>query len=209
MANLAIHINVSPTDSPLNTSGVDWVEFSEGNDQLIFSKGSPEVIDGGDTPTQQELISAGVVLAGSEIIVPEYFLLDQSANELKSVDLMGDTTGRYVMAFDFDDTTASEPVLEVWDDINLNTVTGAMLGAGTPSQSFVRGITTTASAPSASWTGSRLAGSTSGNFLYLNDQFGALTGATTLYCSLKVIVPASQTIGFSGEPVFVVKWLSN
>lgn len=209
MANVTIHANVSSSDQPLNTSGVEWVQFEEGSDQLIFSNGSTEVADGEDSPTQAELISAGIVLTGSEIIVPSYFLLDNSANELKSIDLMGNTTGRYVLAFDFDDATASEPVLEVYDDSNLNTVTSTILGGGTPSQSFIRGITTTDSAPSTNWTGSRLAGSTSGNFLYLNNQNGALTGADVLYANLKVIVPASQTTGFSANPVLVVKHLSN
>lgn len=210
MANLTISVNVSASDQPLGTSGVDWVEFSSGNDQIIFTAGSSEVVDGGDTPTQQELISAGVLLTGSAITVSNYFLLDASANLLKSIDLMGDLDSRYVLAFDFDGSTASEPVLEVWDDSNFNTITGTMLGGGTPSQSFIRGITTTsASAGSPGWAGSRLAGSGSGNFLYLNDQNGALTVATTLYATLKVIIPASQTTGFSATPVFVCKFLSN
>lgn len=209
MANLDIWFNCSSTDSPLGTSGIDWVQFSSGNDQLIFTNGSDEVADGEDTPTQQQLINAGIILTGLEIVVDDYLLLDASANQLKSIDLMGNTTNRYVLAFDFDAETASEPVLEVWDDINFNTIDSQMLGAGTASQSFIRGITTTNSAPSADWTGSRLAGSSSGNFLYLNDQNGALTSADTLYCNIKIIVPASQTTGFSSNPVFVCKYLSN
>jgi hypothetical protein len=84
-----------------------------------------------------------------------------------------------------------------------------MLGAGTPSQSFIKGITTTYAAPVSNWTGTNMAGSGSGYFLYLNDQNGALTAADTLYANIKVIIPASQTVGFSANPVFVVKWLSN
>ncbi len=210
MANLTISVNVSATDSPLGTSGVDWTTFSSGNDQIIFTAGSTEVIDGGDTPTQAELISAGVVLTGSEITVSNYLLSDVGSNLLKSIDLMGNLNSRYVLAFDFDGSTASEPVLEVWDDSTFLTITGTMLGGGTPSQSFIRGITTTsASAGAPGWTGSRLAGSGSGQFLWLNDQNGALTVATTLYCQLKVIIPASQTTGFSSTPVFVCKYLSN
>lgn len=209
MANLDIWVNCSNTDSPLGTSGIDWVEFSSGNDQLIFTNGSDEVADGEDTPTQQQLINAGIILTGLEIVVDDYLLLDASANQLKSIDLMGNTTNRYVLAFDFDAETASEPVLEVWDDINFNTIDSQMLGSGTPSQSFIRGITTTNSAPSTDWTGSRLAGSSSGNFLYLNDQNGALTDADTLYCNIKIVIPASQTTGFSSNPVFVCKYLSN
>lgn len=207
---LTVHVNVSATDSPFGTSGVDFVEFSEGNDQLIFTNGSTEVADGEDTPTQQELISAGIVLdPPNEIIVDSYFLLDASANLLKSIDLMGNTTNRYVLAFDFDAATASEPVLEVWDDSNLNTIDSVILGEGTPSQSFIRGITTTTITPTSNWVGSRLAGSGSGFFLYLNDQNGALTSADTLYANIKVVIPGSQLTGFSANPVFVCKFLSN
>lgn len=208
--SLTISVNTGISDAPLNSSGTEFIEFSSGNDQIIFTAGSTEVIDGGDSPTQQELISAGIILTGSEIIVSNYLMLDVSANLLKSIDLMGDLDSRYVLAFSWDAPTASEPVLEVWDDSNFNTITGTMLGGGTPSQSFIRGKTTTsASAGSPGWTGSRLAGSGSGNYLNLNDSNGALTVATVLYATLKIIIPSSQTTGFSATPVFVVKYLSN
>ena len=209
MANLDIWVNCSASDTALNTSGGNWIQFASGNDQLIFTAGSDQVTDGADTPTQQQLINAGIVLTGLEIIVDDYLMLDASANLLRSIDLMGNTTNRYVLAFDFDDATASEPVLEVWDDINFDSIDSTILGAGTASQSFIRGITTTNGAPSADWTGNRLAGAGSGNFLYLNDQNGALVSADTLYANLKVIIPASQTVGFSANPVFVCKYLSN
>jgi hypothetical protein len=208
---LTVHVNVDSQDQPLNTSGIDWVEFSEGNDQIIFTAGNTEVQDGADIPTQSELISAGIELTGSEIIVSNYLLEDISDVLLKSIDGMGNLDKRYVLAFDFDAGTASEPVLEVWDDSNLNTATGTILGSGTPSSSFIRGVTTTSGLPGAGWiTGAiRMAGSSDGNFLYLNDQNGFLTGASILYCNLAVVIPASQTTGFSANPVFVVKWLSN
>lgn len=209
MANLDIWVNVSNTDSVLVTSGVNWILFSSGNDKIVFTAGSDEVADGEDAPTQQELISAGVRLTGSEIILDDYLFLDASANELFDIPLMGNLDKQYVLAFDFDDATASEPVLEVWDDINFLTATNTMLGGGSASQSFIRGITTTFNSPGTDWTGNRLAGSGANNFLYLNDQNGALTGASILYCNLKVVVPASQTTGFSANPVFVVKYLSN
>lgn len=208
---LTIYVNVDSQDLPLNTSGVDWVEFSSGNDKLIFTNGSPEVQDGADTPTQQELISAGVISTGAEIIVSDYLLLDNSANLLKNIDLMGDLDSQYVLAFDFDAATATEPVLEVWDDSNLNTIDNIMLGEGSPSSSFIRGVTTTAVSSGAGWAsgGDKLAGSSSGNFLFLDNQNGPLVSAKTLYANLAVVVPASQTEGFSANPVFVVKWLSN
>ena len=86
-----------------------------------------------------------------------------------------------------------------------------MLGGGTASGSFIRGITTTTSSPGVNWvTGAtRMAGSSDGNFLFLNDQNGFLTGADILYCNLAVLIPSSQTTGFSANPVFTVKWLEN
>lgn len=208
---LQVHVNVDTQDEVLNTSGVDWVEFSEGNDQIVFTAGNTEVQDGADIPTQAELISAGVILTGSQIILDDYLLQDASTNLLKSIDNMGNVNKQYVLAFDFDAVTASEPVLEVYDDDNLNSADGVMLGSGTPSASFIRGITTTSSLPGSNWiTGAtRMAGASDGNFLYLNDQSGFLTGADTLYCNLAVVIPASQTVGFSANPVFVVKWLEN
>lgn len=209
--SLTVHVNVDSQDQPLNTSGVDWVQFSEGNDQLIFTAGNSTIADGESVPTQTELLSAGVELTGSQIIVSTYLLQDTGSNELKSIDGMGNLDKRYVLAFDFDSSTASEPVLEVWDDNTFTTATGTMLGGGTPSQSFIRGVTTTDGLPGSNWiTGAtRLAGGGDGNFLYLNNQNGALTTADTLYANLAVVIPSSQTTGFSANPVFVVKWLDN
>lgn len=208
---LTVHINVDTQDEPLNTSGIDWVEFSENNDQLIFSAGNPEVEDGANIPTQAELISAGVQLTGSQIIVSEYLLSDLSDVLLKKIDNMGNLDTRFVIAFDFDAITASEPTFEVWDDPNLNSIDNTILGNGTPSNSFIRGVTTTTLTPGDNWVTSaiRMSGSSDGNFLFLNDQNGFLTGATILYANIAVVVPASQTTGFSANPVFVVKWLEN
>ena len=208
---LQVFVNVDTQDQPLNTSGIDWVEFSEGNDQLIFTQGNPEVQDGANIPTQSELISAGVELTGSQIVLTDYLLQDISESLLKSIDNMGNVDKQFVIAFDFDGATASEPRFEVWDDASLNTINNIMLGAGTPSASFIRGVTTTTSSPGSNWitTGTRMSGSSDGNFLNLNDLGGFLTVATILYANLAVVVPASQTTGFSANPVFVVKWLEN
>jgi len=209
MANVTIWVNTTNTDAGVGNSGTDWLEFSPGNDKLIFTGGSVQVADGQDTPTQQELISAGIVLTGSQIVVDDYLFLDADMDELYSIPLMGNQDTQYVLGFEFDDATASEPVLEIWDDNTFATIDSAMLGSGVASNSFVRGITTTYASPGTNWTGSRLAGSGAGNFLYLNDGNGALSAADILYANLKVIIPASQTTGFSATPVFCVKFLSN
>ncbi len=208
---LQVYCNTDSQDLPLNSSGIDWVEFSEGNDKLIFTAGNTEVQDGADIPSQAELVSAGVILTGAQIVLDDYLLEDVSANLLKSIDNMGNKDKQYVLAFSFDASTASEPVFEVWDDDQLNSATGAILGSGTPSSSFCRGVTTTSGSPGAGWitTGTRMAGSSDGNFLLLNDGGGFLTEATVLYAQICVVIPASRTTGFSSSPVFVVKFLEN
>ena len=207
--SLQIFVNTGLTDQEYNTSGAQFTEFSVGNDALIFSAGSNVVKDGEPIPSQSDLIQAGVILSGAEQIVPTYLLSDLSANELKEIFNMGNQDKRYTVAFVFSALTASEPVLEIWDDSDLDTITGVTLGSGTPSSSWWRGITTTAGLPGNNWTGSRLAGSGSGFFLLLNNGNGPLVGADTLYAQLKIVIPASVTVGGSATPVFAVKWTSN
>ena len=211
MANLVVHSNTDTQDLPLNSSGVEWTDLDLNNDTLIFTAGSNVVKDGEPLPSQSDLVQAGVVLTGAQIVVDKYLLSDASSATLKEISLMGNNTNRYVMAFDFDNLTASEPVLELWDDTLLNTVANITLGAGVPNNSWWRGVVTTDGAPSAGWalTGSRLAGASSGNFLLLNNGNGALPSATTLYANLAIVIPASASTGGSVVPVFVVKWLSN
>lgn len=207
--SLTIAVNTSASNSVFDGSGAVWSLIAPASDYLVFSAGSDTVDDGETIPTQSQLNQAGVILTGVQQIVDRYFLADVSANELKEIFLMGNTTNRYVMAFDFNGSTASEPVLELWDDSNLNTTDSTTLGAGTASNSWWRGITTTNSAPSTDWTGSTLAGSSDGHYLLLNDNAGALTGADTLYCNLKIVIPASATTGINTTPKFVVKYASN
>jgi len=206
--SLDIYINHSNTDAPLLTSGIDWVEVDSDNDTIIISNGSDVVADGEATPGESALNSAGLVLDGTEQTFEHYFLDDASAVELKEIFLMGEGNNRYVMAFDFDASTASEPVLEVWDDITMQTVNSVVLGSGTPSASWMKGITTTDALPGVDWVGTTLAGSSDNHFLYLNNENGALTGADTLYCNLKIVVPASQTDAGATTPVVVIKWAS-
>lgn len=207
---LTVYVNCDTTDSDLTTSGIDFVEFQEGVDSLIFTAGNASVVDGASIPSQQTLISAGIQLTGAQIVVDKYFLKDNSAAIIKQIHNMGNVDKRYTLAFDFSASTASEPVLEVWDDNTFLTATGTFLGAGTSSNSFVRGVTTTAGSPGANWisTGTRMAGSGVGAFLELNDGSGALSVATTLYANLCIVVPASQTTGFSSNSVFCVKYLA-
>lgn len=212
MANLTVYANTGATDSPLNASGTEHTEIDPDNDVLIFSKGSDVVKDGEPIPSQSELVQAGVPTDSVPFTVDKYFLSDASANLLREIDLMGNQDTRYVLSFDFDDLTASEPVLELWDDSNLNTIDGTTLGAGTPTASWWKGATTTDASSGVNWasTGTALAGSSDGHFLLLNDSNGALPSAKTLYANLAIVIPASASnTGGSANPVFAIKWLSN
>jgi len=206
---LTIGLNCSNNDVAYEESGANWVDMNTSSDYLVFSAGSNIVADGEAIPTQGELAQAGVVLTGIQQTVSKYFLADISDNLLREIHLMGNTQNQYVVAFSFDGATASEPVLEIWDDENLNTVTGDTLGAGTPSSSWWRGITTTTSAPSSNWTGTTLCGATSSYYLTLNDGSGALPAATVLYCNLKIVIPATAVSGLSATPKLAVKFTSN
>jgi hypothetical protein len=211
MANLAVFANTGSGDIPLNGTSADFTQIDPNNDVLIFSAGSDVVKDGEPIPSQSELIQAGVVLTGSQIIVDKYFLSDLNANLLRETELMGNQDAQYVLAFDFDDLTASEPVLELWDDTNLDTIDNITLGAGTATNSWWRGVATTSGSPGANWApgGITLAGSSDGHFVFLNNENGALPSATTLYANLAIVIPASAITGGSVNPIFAVKWLSN
>jgi hypothetical protein len=202
-----IHLNCDTVDSPLGTSGIDWVQMDSDVDLLILlTNGSASVADGQPIPSTTQLNQAGVVLTGVEQTCTKYFLEDTSANLLKQIHNMGAGNKRYVLAFDFDAETASEPVLEVWDDITMLTVNDVVLGEGTPSSSWIAGICTTAALPGVGWSGSRLAGDTAGHFLNLNNGLGALTAPKTLYAQLKVIVPSTEVDGGAEQPILVVKY---
>lgn len=207
---LTIYANCDTQDLALGTSGVDWVEIDGANDYIVISNGTAGVVDDGEVvPSQDELNQAGFVLSGVEIIADKYFVADISDDELKKIHNMGNQNKRYVLAFDFDGPTASEPVLEVWDDNTLSTVDNISLGEGTPNNSWVRGITTTTALPGTNWVGSRLAGATAGNFLYLNNLGGPLAGAGTLYAQLKLVIPATADTAGAETPVMVVKYTTN
>lgn len=209
MANLVIKVNHDTQDQPVGASGVDWVAVNTDNDYFIMTSGSDVVKDGEPIPSASELTQAGIVLNGIEQIIDLYLLADISANELKEIHNMGNQDKRYVLAFDFDGATASEPVLEAWDDSDMDSIDSSILGSGVASSSWLRGVTTTDGLPGSNWTGSRLAGASDGHFLWLNNQNGALSGADILYCNLKLIVPSTQNTAVAGTPVLVCKYTSN
>jgi hypothetical protein len=209
MATLKIYVNCDTQDLPVGTTGVDWVEVNLGADALIFSNGSEIVKDGEPIPGSSALNQAGIVLTVLEQVIPHYFLADFNENLLKEIHNAGNQNKRYVFCFAFDGATASEPVLEMWDNTALNTFINYSLGAGTASNSWFRGVVTTNALPGTNWVGSKLAGSSDTHFLWLNNQAGALNTAKNLYCNLKVVVPASFPNAAAETPIMVVKYTGN
>jgi len=215
MTNLIVAINNSVDDLPYGTSGVDWIDLSLSNDYLIFSNGSLTVADGKLIPSSSDLNQAGVIISEvAKVIVPKYFLADISDGILKEIKNAGNQNKRYVFAFDFDGETSSEPVLEIWDNANLNSIDLDSLGAGDESASWFWGITTTTALPGAIWIGDsplvghRLAGSAENYFLWLNNGLGALATAKTLYCQLKIIIPVNIGIAGLNQPCICIKYTS-
>ncbi|MCK9542836.1 MAG: hypothetical protein M0R03_12485 [Novosphingobium sp.] len=203
---LEIYANIGSQDSALGTSGSEFLLVDTDNDELIITAGSDTVKDGEVIAGEDALNQAGVILTGSEITIDKYLLADNSAGIYKEIELAGSSNSRYVFGFSFDGSTSSEPVLEIWDNTDLDSIDNTSLGGGVASSSWWRGITTTDGLPGVGWVGSRLAGSGSGNFLFLNNQNGALTVAKNLYCQLKVVISATQTLAGSEAPVLVIKY---
>ena len=206
---LTIAVNTDTQDLEYNVSGVEWTDIDLSNDYILFTAGSDAVKDGEALPSVDDLNQAGVVLDGVGKNVDLYLLADYDVDELKEIHLMGNQNKRYVMAFSFDGATASEPVLEVWDNSNLNTVSSVSLGSDVPDNSWFRGITTTLSSPGTDWAGTKLAGATTGHFLWLNDQSGPLSVADVLYCNLKIVIPSTAEDSGSETPLIAVKYTTN
>ena len=206
---LKIHTNCDTQDLARGTSGVDWVEMNLTNDKLIFSAGSATVVDGAAIPTPQELNSAALLITTVDVECPHFFLADASEAIIDEIHNAGTGNKRYVFCAEFDAATASEPVLEIWDDTDLDSITDYCLGSGVANDSFFRGICTTAALPGVGWTGSRLAGSSTNHFLWLNAGLGALSAAKDLYWQMRITVPASFANAASEAPVITIKWTTN
>lgn len=202
-----IWINCGTSDVPLGSSGAAFYELDSDVDYLILlTNGSASVADGQPLPTTTQKNNAGLPVTGVEQTCTKYFMADDSANLLRQIFNAGSGNKRYTFAFDFSESTASEPVLEAWDNTDYDSVDDVVLGAGTPSSSWIAGICTTDALPGVGWSGFRLAGDTAGHYLELNNGNGALSGAATLYCQLKIVMPATEVDGGNEQPVLVCKY---
>jgi hypothetical protein len=213
MTNLELHINHSITDSPYGTSGVEFIQVDPVYDYFIFSEGSlpgSGVSDGDALPTETLLNRYAVQLDDTDpVIVPKYFLADNSSGLLKEVKLAGNLNKRYVFVVDFDGATATEPQLEAWDNSSMNTIIDAALGAGTPGLSWYKVVNTTLASPGADWVGTPLAGSGGSNILLLNNGSGALAVATTLYFNFKIVIPGGYLSPGLHTPILAIIYATN
>ena len=205
--NLIVKVNDTANDT---TDSGNFVTMDLTNDKLIWSDGSASVADGQDTPSDAELNEASpLVPTGSEYEVPKLFLLDFSATgqELKEINLAGSDNNRYVLRFEFDAPTATEPTLEAWDDNGHDSNDLHCLGNGTGADSYIHVVRTTASSPGASWSGTPISGAS--NKSLMNGGAGALgSGSHTIYYNIKVVVPVGATPA-SETPVLTVRYTWN
>ena len=200
--DLTVLCNYVDSSVSYETTPADYIAMDLTNDYLIWTEGDATVKDLMTAePTPTELNAAATKIdPDATKTVDKCLLLDYSHNiggayYTHLVKGMSENK-RYVFAFSFDGATASEPQIEVWDDSNHNTTAKHVLGNGTPANSFVKAVCTTASLPGASWAGYALAGA---NILQLNNGSGALSalgsGETSqeLYANIKIVIPAAYS----------------
>jgi len=197
MTNLDILINYVDADVNYETTPADYIVMDLDNDYLIWTEGDATVKDKMTSKPTAEQLNAAATLIDPDLpkTVNLCLLMDDSGYGgyyTRLVKGMG-LNKRYVYGFSFDDATASEPVLEAWDNSDHDSTDNHVLGAGTPANSMVKAVCTTVALPGASWVGTAIAGA---NNLQLNNGNGALSapasGETTeLYANVKIVIPAA------------------
>jgi len=192
--NLTVRVNYVDADVNYITTPADYISLDLANDYLIWTEGDATVKDlMTHEPTAAELNAAATKIDPDNPVEVNLCLLMDYSHDVggayythKVIGMKGNK--RYVYCFSFDAATASEPQIEAWDDSNHNSTNNHVLGNGTPANSFVRGVCTTASLPGAGWVGSPIAGLS--NIILLNNGNGALGAAGDLYANLKIKIPA-------------------
>ena len=197
MTNLDIMVNYVDADVNYETTPADYITMDLDNDYLIWTEGDATVKDLMlAKPTSDQLNAAATLIDPDAIkTVALCLLMDDSGfggyytREVKGMS----ENKRYVFGFSFDGATASEPVLEAWDDSAHDSTDNNVLGAGTPASSMLKAVCTTNALPGSSWVGTAIAGA---NTLQLNAGNGAISdpgsGLTTeLYANIKITIPAS------------------
>ena len=213
--NLTILANYVDADVNYETTPADYIALDLSNDYLIWTEGDATVKDlMTHTPTPAELnVAATKIDPDNPKTVNLCLLMDYShdvGGSYYTHKILGMSENkRYVYGFSFDGATASEPQLEAWDNSSHNTTDTHQLGNGTPANSFVKAVCTTASLPGASWAGSALAGA---NVLQLNNGNGALgslpsgTSSQELYANLKMVIPTAYATPAAETYVLTVRY---
>lgn len=210
MTNLSLLINNTTNDTTIVNVGTDWIIVDPGSDNFIFSQGGGSVVDGGASPSEALLNRYAVQLdAVNPVNVPKYFLNDFSLSLLKEVKLAGNQNKRYVFAARFDGATATEPILECWDNSSMDTILSPALGANIPSSSWYKAVSTNLALPGADWVGTPLAGDGVSNILLLNNGNGALAVASDLYFNFKIVIPGGYLTPALHTPVMAIVYATN
>jgi len=200
---LTCRCNLVDADVNYETTPADYIALDLTNDYLIWTEGDATVKDLMTAePSSGELnAAASQIDPSADKTVDKCLVMDYShdwggAYYTHKVIGMGENK-RYVFAFSFDGATASEPQLEAWDDSGHDSTDNHCLGNGTPADSMVKAVCTTASLPGASWAGTAIAGSGAGRYIQLNNGNGALgalgSGETSqeLYANIKIVIPTA------------------
>jgi hypothetical protein len=208
VVNCVVHINHTNDDNTRVVDPTDFIQMDLANDKLIFSAGSAAVADGQPTPSSAELNEAATIIQAVPVEIAHTFLLDVSdvGAELKEMFMANSGNHRYVICLAFDGATASEPTLEAWDDDTHVTANLNCLGLGTPADSMLKAVLTTAGSPGAGWAGTAIAGGAAPNILMLNNSGGALPGATDVYVNIHWKVPGSFLTPFIEQPIISVRY---
>lgn len=198
-------VNITNIDNSYIDAPSNFLELAS-NDYFIFTTGSADIADGKPIPISEQLNQAMTILPESgESIISKIFVADVSANIIKEIKLSGRKNKRYVFCVSFDLPTATEPLLELWDTENYNTIDFQMLGSGIPNNSSIKGIVTTSGLPGESWLGTPLAGSLDDNRLLLNNGDGKLNNAKDLYFNIYAKVKSNFYTAFE-SPRFLIKF---
>ena len=206
--NLQIYVNTTDTDS--GDYGLYFTALDLALDKLILSDGSSAVADGEGNPSEAQLNEAApLVPALSAYEVPYLFLMDysQTGAELKLIDLAGSGNNRYVIGFEFDGPTATEPTLEAWDDSDHDSNDLNCLGAGVGADSYIHVVRTTDGAPGSAWSGTPIAGAS--NKSNMNNGAGGLgSGSHGIFYNIRVEIPVGATPS-AEQPILCVRYAWN
>lgn len=210
MTLLTLLINNTISDTVVANIGTDWLAVDPNYDIFIFSQGGGSVSDGNAIPSESLLNRYAVQLHPTNAVtVPKYFLADFSLNLLKEIKLSGNQNKRYVWAASFDGATATEPILECWDNNSMDTILSPAIGAGIPANSWYKAVCTTGALPGVDWVGTPLAGDGVSNIILLNNGGGALSGAGILYFNFKIVIPGGYLTPALHTPIMSIVYATN